>query len=65
MATRLGEALRLYLAAKQIEQLKVALAIGTSQSTVTRFLQGKNMPDAATMARLVVWLLDDDEHRGM
>ena len=56
--TRLAAALRLLLAANNMDQKDLATAIGVSQSAITRFLKGECILEATTMLRLMTWMLD-------
>jgi len=56
--TRLAVAIKLLLASRDIDQKQFASYVGTSPSTITRFLRGKCMPDAATVMRIVSWLME-------
>ena len=53
--SRFSEMLRIYLAAYRLSQQQVALEMGISDSTLSRFLAGKAMPDAHSFMRIVVW----------
>lgn len=57
--TRLALALRLYIAANQIEQRLLAKEWDCSESTVTRFLAGQAMPEAKTMMRILAWMIEE------
>ena len=58
--SRLAIALRLYVAVNELEQKPLAKAWKCSESTVTRFLNGTAVPEAATMARIFVWCLEQE-----
>jgi transcriptional regulator with XRE-family HTH domain len=53
--SRLAEMIRIYLAAYRMTQKKAAEEIGITESTLSRFLEGKAMPDAHGFMRIVVW----------
>jgi transcriptional regulator with XRE-family HTH domain len=52
---RLAKMLRLYLAAEELEQRTVAGECGVSETTLSRFLAGDRLPDAAGFARIQAW----------
>jgi predicted transcriptional regulator len=54
---RLARALRLLIAAENLEQKAVAEQIGINESTLSRFLSGRADPDAAGFARILSWSL--------
>jgi len=54
--SRLASALKMWLAFSGMSQRDLAKALECSPSTITRFLDGKEM-DAATTLRLFQWLL--------
>jgi transcriptional regulator with XRE-family HTH domain len=54
--TRLASALKMWLAFSGMSQRDLAKALECSPSTITRFLDGKEM-DAATTLRLFQWML--------
>lgn len=55
---RLARMLRLYVAATEgLTQKKVARAAGVSESTLSRFLSGEQMPDGRAFASLLVYCL--------
>ena len=47
--------LRIYLAAMNLQQKDVAEEIGISESTLSRFLSGQQMPDAAGFMKIIGW----------
>lgn len=53
--SRFAEMLRIYLAAYRMSKKKAAKEIGISESTLSRFLEGRAMPDAHSFMRIVVW----------
>ena len=55
---KLAQMIRLWIAATGYEQADVAKAIGCSTSTLSRFLNGQNMPDGRTTARMLSWLIE-------
>lgn len=57
-ASRLSQAIRIYTAASRIENKELAAAWSCSESTVSRFLSGKQWPDGQTICRIVSWLMD-------
>lgn len=57
---RLAHMMRIYIAAMSIEQKSVAQACGCSESTMSRFLAEKQMPDAAAFARIIAWCCNVD-----
>lgn len=56
--TKLAKMIKLWIAANDIDQLQLAKEWGTPGATVSRFLNGKNMPDGRTTARIISWLLE-------
>lgn len=56
--TKLAKMVKLWIAAHNIEQTQLAKEWGTPTSVVSRFLNGKNMPDGKTTARIISWLLE-------
>lgn len=56
--TKLAKMVKLWIAANDIDQLQLAKEWGTPGATVSRFLNGKNMPDGRTTARIISWLLE-------
>ena len=57
---RLARMLRLYIAADlALTQRTVAQETGISDSTLSRFLAGEQMPDARAFAALLTWCLGD------
>lgn len=56
--TKLAKMIKLWIAANDIEQGQLAKEWGTPSATVSRFLNGKNMPDGKTTARIISWLLE-------
>ena len=55
MTSRFAEMLRLYFAAYRINQKDAAEEIGISESTLSRFLGGNQMPDAHGFMRIIAW----------
>lgn len=53
--SNLSNMLKLYIAVNDIEQKTLAVEIGVAQSTLTRFLQGKDV-SMKSFGRLVAWL---------
>lgn len=60
--SRLAQSLRMWLAFSGMSQRDLAKALSCSPSTITRFLDGKDM-DAATTLRLSQWMLERPEDR--
>lgn len=56
MQSKICHVIRVYAAAMNLENKELALAWGCSESTVSRFLNGKNWPDGPTMCRIFAWL---------
>lgn len=56
-SSRLAQALKMYLAFSGISQRDLAKAINASPSSITRWMNGKDM-DAATTLRLFQWMLE-------
>jgi predicted transcriptional regulator len=56
-SSRLAQALRMWLAFSGVSQRDLAKAIKASPSSITRFMDGKDM-DAATTLRLFQWMLE-------
>ena len=52
---RLSEMLRIYIAAMNIEQKTVAIEIGISESSLSRFLNGEQLPDSPGFIRILMW----------
>lgn len=59
-AMRLARMLKLYLAtADDCTALQLAADTGVSESTISRFLAGKQMPDARAFAAILAWCFGD------
>lgn len=56
--TKLARMIKLWVAANDIEQAQLASEWKAPPATVSRFLNGKNMPDGRTTARIIAWLLE-------
>lgn len=56
--SKLARMIRIWAAATGIEQAEIAKAWDSQPSTVSRFLNGNNLPDGKTMARIIAWLLE-------
>lgn len=56
--------IRLWCAANNVEQARLAEQWQASPSTVTRFLANEHMPNGPTMARIIAWLLDSETPTG-
>lgn len=50
--------IKLWAAAHGIDQRQLAEELGTTGATVSRFVNGQNMPDGATTARIIGWLFE-------
>ena len=59
--TRLGVAIRLYLASKNLTQKQFAIAAGVKEETLSRFLTGDNQPSAQTLMRVMDLMLEPDQ----
>lgn len=57
--TNLARVLSAYQQKHDIEGRKMAQMFDCSESTLTRIKQGR-MPDAATFARIVAWLAEEE-----
>lgn len=55
--SRLCHVVRVYAATANLDNKELAAAWGCSESTVSRFLNGRSWPDAQTTCRIVAWLL--------
>jgi len=55
--TILGEMMKLYFAVEGYEHKDVAEDIGISQSTLSRFLSGKNTPDTESFIKILNWMM--------
>ena len=55
---KLASMIRLWIAANNVDQLHLAKQWGVPTSVVSRFLNGKNMPDGKSTARIISWLLE-------
>lgn len=62
-ASRLAMMLRLFIASQGLEQRAVADDMGISESTLSRFLSGKQNPDGAGFCKIIVWVLFDKGSR--
>ena len=60
---RLILALRLLIASEGCSQKWLAKQWGTSESTVSRFMDGSHIPEARTMFKIINWLVDDLEDK--
>lgn len=58
MTTKLAQALKLYLAARDLSGKDLAREWGCSESTVSRFLGGRSMPEPQACFRIVAWLFE-------
>lgn len=61
--TKLAKALRMYLAAQDIEQQALAQELGVSEAMVSRFLAGQGRPEAITSAKIYLWLLQEESSK--
>jgi transcriptional regulator with XRE-family HTH domain len=53
---RFAEMVRLYLAANRINHKVAAKEIGISESTLSRFLSGRGMPDYKASLEIIAWV---------
>ena len=54
--TRLTEMIRLYLAANNIDNKTAARDMKVNESTLSRFLSGKSLPDAENLMKILTWI---------
>lgn len=60
-AMRFARMLRLYVAATDgVTQKQIARESGVNVSTLSRFINGDQMPDGRSFAALLAWALADD-----
>lgn len=58
---RFARMLRLYVATTDgVTQQRVATEAGVSESTLSRFLRGQQMPEGRAFAALLSWALKDE-----
>lgn len=55
---KLAKMMRLLMAAEGIQQKDLATQLGISESTLSRFLNDVQMPDAKSFAAIMVWCFD-------
>lgn len=49
---KMADSLRIALSTKQMRQKDLARILGTSEATVSRYLNGKGIPDTITLMRI-------------
>lgn len=54
--SRFPNMVRIYLAAQRIRQKDAAKEIGISESTLSRFLSEKGMPDFDANMKIIAWI---------
>jgi transcriptional regulator with XRE-family HTH domain len=59
--SNLSDMVKLYLAVNGIEQKSLCDELGIGQSTMTRFLQGKDI-SMKSLGKLLRWLTEDVKH---
>ncbi len=60
MSTKIANALKLYLAARDLSGKDLAREWQCSESTVSRFLTGRCLPEPQTCFRIIAWLFENE-----
>lgn len=57
---RLARMLRIYISVNNLTAKAVAAEIGVHESTISRFIAGKALPDAEGLVRIQTWCFSPD-----